>query len=80
MKELYDSLSEELKKKFSSVKLLVMDFDGTLTDNKVYTSQDGSEEVMADRGDGLGLEKLREPPGYELLHRIRMKFLLNYKS
>lgn len=40
------------------VKLLVMDFDGVLTDNRVWTSQDGAEQVAASRGDGLGLELL----------------------
>jgi len=50
----------ELKKRFSKIKLLLLDFDGTLTDNKVYTSQEGKEMVRCDRGDGLGLEMLRK--------------------
>jgi YrbI family 3-deoxy-D-manno-octulosonate 8-phosphate phosphatase len=38
---------------------LALDFDGVLTDNRVVTLQDGSEAVIADRGDGMGIEMLR---------------------
>jgi YrbI family 3-deoxy-D-manno-octulosonate 8-phosphate phosphatase len=40
--------------------LIVFDFDGVFTDNKVYTNQDGVEMVMCDRSDGLGLDLLRQ--------------------
>ncbi len=43
----------------SRVRLLVLDFDGVLTDNSVVVHQDGSEAVRCDRGDGLGIERLR---------------------
>lgn len=43
-----------------SVELLVLDFDGVLTDDRVYVNQDGVEAVAASRSDGLGLELLRE--------------------
>lgn len=39
---------------------LVMDFDGVLTDDAVHVSQDGTESVRCHRGDGLGLEMLRQ--------------------
>ncbi len=42
------------------VKLVVFDFDGVFTDNKVYTAQDGTETVMCDRRDGLGVKMLKE--------------------
>lgn len=41
-------------------RLVVFDFDGVFTDNKVYTAQDGTEMVMCDRRDGLGVKMLRE--------------------
>lgn len=41
------------------VELLVLDFDGVLTDNKVTVSQDGSESVVCWRGDGVGIDKLK---------------------
>ncbi|NQV83553.1 MAG: HAD hydrolase family protein [Rhodospirillales bacterium] len=40
--------------------LIVFDFDGVFTDNKVYTAQDGSESVMCDRRDGLGVRMLKD--------------------
>ena len=42
-----------------TIELVVFDFDGVFTDNKVYTAQDGTESVMCDRRDGLGVEILR---------------------
>ncbi|HEX4351521.1 MAG TPA: HAD hydrolase family protein, partial [Polyangiales bacterium] len=41
------------------IEALVMDFDGVLTDNRVWVDQDGRESVACSRGDGLGLELLR---------------------
>lgn len=38
---------------------LALDFDGVLTDNRVMTLQDGTEAVLSDRSDGLGIEMLR---------------------
>lgn len=46
--------------KLKGVELLVLDFDGVLTDNRVLVSQDGIESVMCHRGDGLGIERLRQ--------------------
>ena len=42
------------------IKLLVMDFDGVLTDNRVWVTQNGEEAVAANRSDSLGLALLRE--------------------
>jgi len=41
------------------VAALVLDFDGVLTDDTVSVDQDGRESVRCSRGDGLGLEALR---------------------
>ena len=38
---------------------VVFDFDGVFTDNKVYVDQNGTESVVCDRRDGLGVEMLR---------------------
>lgn len=43
-----------------NVKLLVLDFDGVVTDNKVYVGSDGRETVCCSRADSLGIELLRE--------------------
>lgn len=42
------------------VELVVFDFDGVMTDNRVWVDQDGREQVAANRGDGLGLDHLRQ--------------------
>jgi len=41
------------------VRLLVLDFDGVLTDNRVWVDQDGREMVAANRSDSLGIIMLR---------------------
>lgn len=42
------------------IRLLVLDFDGVFTDNRVLVMQDGTEGVLCSRGDGMGLEMLRK--------------------
>ncbi|HEX9011970.1 MAG TPA: acylneuraminate cytidylyltransferase, partial [Anaerolineaceae bacterium] len=49
------------------IELLVLDFDGVLTDNRVFVDQDGREMVAAYRSDSLGLGMLRAATGIEAL-------------
>ncbi len=42
------------------IKLIVSDFDGVFTDNRVWTDQDGREMVAASRSDGLRVRDLNE--------------------
>jgi len=42
------------------VRLLALDFDGVLTDNRVTVDQAGEESVACHRGDGWGIARLRE--------------------
>ena len=44
----------------SSIRLVVFDFDGVLTDNRVYVAQDGTESVACNRSDGWGIARLKE--------------------
>ena len=44
----------------NSIKLLVYDFDGVMTDNKVYLDQYGNEMVQVSRADGLGISEIRK--------------------
>jgi len=37
------------------VKLIAFDFDGVMTDNRVWVNRDGVEWVAANRGDGMGI-------------------------
>lgn len=41
------------------VDLIVYDFDGVMTDNRVMIFQDGVEAVIVNRADGWGVDRLR---------------------
>lgn len=51
-----DENSEDLK----AVQLLVLDFDGVLTDNRVFVDENGTESVLCNRSDSLGIELLKQ--------------------
>jgi YrbI family 3-deoxy-D-manno-octulosonate 8-phosphate phosphatase len=42
------------------IELIICDFDGVLTDNRVWTDQDGREMVAAFRSDSFRIKELRE--------------------
>jgi len=42
------------------IALVVFDFDGVMTDNRVLTFDDGAEAVFCNRADGLGIDLLRD--------------------
>ena len=42
------------------IELVLLDFDGVLTDNRVWTDQDGRESVAAYRSDSILIKDLRE--------------------
>jgi 3-deoxy-D-manno-octulosonate 8-phosphate phosphatase (KDO 8-P phosphatase) len=44
----------------ADIDLIVYDFDGVMTDNKVITFQDGTEGVTVNRADGLGVSMIKE--------------------
>jgi 3-deoxy-D-manno-octulosonate 8-phosphate phosphatase (KDO 8-P phosphatase) len=41
------------------VSLIVYDFDGVLTDNRVWVSEDGKESVACNRSDGWWMKEIR---------------------
>ncbi len=43
---------------FKSIKLLLLDFDGVLTDNMVWVSENGTETVKCYRSDGIGISRI----------------------
>jgi YrbI family 3-deoxy-D-manno-octulosonate 8-phosphate phosphatase len=43
-----------------TIKMIICDFDGVITDNLVLTDQDGKESVLASRSDSMHIKKLRE--------------------
>jgi len=49
--------NEETAKK---IRLVVFDFDGVFTDNRVFVFENGTEGVLCSRADGFGIEALRK--------------------
>jgi 3-deoxy-D-manno-octulosonate 8-phosphate phosphatase (KDO 8-P phosphatase) len=49
----------EVRPSLADIDLLVTDFDGVLTDNRVMVSDDGHESVVCNRADGIGSDLLR---------------------
>ncbi|MBL8658441.1 MAG: HAD hydrolase family protein [Rhodospirillales bacterium] len=45
--------------RLAAIRLLVFDFDGVMTDNRVVVFEDGREGVLCSRGDGMGLDLVR---------------------
>jgi N-acylneuraminate cytidylyltransferase len=48
------------------VQLVVFDFDGVMTDDRVWVDETGHEQVAANRRDGMGLARIRKA-GFEAL-------------
>ena len=49
-----------MKNHLKKIKLIVYDFDGVMTDNKVYIDQNGIEMVQVNRADGLGVAEIKK--------------------
>ena len=44
----------------TDIQLIVYDFDGVMTDNKVYVDSEGREIVRVDRADGLSISEIKK--------------------
>ena len=53
-------LSKQPRINKKNIQLIVYDFDGVMTNNKVIVSEDGRESIIANRSDGLGVELLKK--------------------
>jgi len=49
----------KLEIRIKDIDLIVYDFDGVMTDNRVIIFQDGTEAVVVNRSDGLGIDHFR---------------------
>ena len=43
-----------------TIKLIIYDFDGVMTNNKVYVDQNGKEIVQVNRADGFGVSEIKK--------------------
>jgi len=53
-----------LSQKIKNAEVMILDFDGVMTDNRVLVLENGQEGVFCHRGDGLGIEMLNKT-GFE---------------
>lgn len=55
-----DTMAKKIKRFYANdIDLVVYDFDGVMTDNRVIIFQDGTEAVIVNRADGLGVGLIR---------------------
>jgi len=45
---------------WAKIKLLVLDFDGVITNDKVYVDENGKETVCCSRSDSFGIEMIKK--------------------
>lgn len=50
-----------------TIKMIICDFDGVITDNHVIVDQDGKESVRASRSDSMHIRRLHELAGIETM-------------
>jgi 3-deoxy-D-manno-octulosonate 8-phosphate phosphatase (KDO 8-P phosphatase) len=50
----------DLRAQLRRVRLVIFDFDGVFTDNRVWVNESGEEMLAFSRSDGLGLRRLDE--------------------
>jgi len=55
-------LTNQLQTIIRGIRFIVFDFDGVFTNNMVYLNEYGEEMVRCSRGDGMGIDLLKELP------------------
>lgn len=48
-----------LRERLAGIRMVAFDFDGVMTDNRVYVDETGRESVACSRFEGFGLDRLR---------------------
>ncbi len=66
-------MDQELLEKLRGIKVLVLDFDGVLTDGYVYVDSMGNESVRCSHRDGMGVQLVKEAG-------VKVVVLTNQKS
>ncbi len=60
LKKITNDIVTPSKNYLENIEMIVFDFDGVFTDNKVYLSENGYESVLCDRSDGLAISRLKD--------------------
>ena len=56
----YGDIEKSLFKRFSEIKLLVLDVDGVFSDGRIYLGNDGEELKAFHTRDGFGMKALKK--------------------
>jgi len=69
MEETLDMVLPSNKKRAfpEKISLVLMDFDGVMTDDRVWVDENGHEMVVAHRGDGMGVAMVQQKLGIDLI-------------
>lgn len=54
-----EELPAQISENLAKIRMVAFDFDGVMTDNKVYVDDAGKESVACSRFEGFGLDRLR---------------------
>jgi len=54
------AVNKQLKIDIRGIQLIVYDFDGVFTDNKVLVFENGKEAIFCNRADGLAVQKIKK--------------------
>ncbi len=65
MKERYECLDPKIKRLLQGIRFVATDFDGVLTDGRVFHFQDGKEAVIRSRADSYGINMLNNAGIYD---------------
>jgi 3-deoxy-D-manno-octulosonate 8-phosphate phosphatase (KDO 8-P phosphatase) len=65
MRNLYNQLSDPLKERLKTIRLVATDFDGVWTNNLVYQDSEGKESICRSRSDSLAIDLLKDAGLYD---------------
>jgi 3-deoxy-D-manno-octulosonate 8-phosphate phosphatase (KDO 8-P phosphatase) len=63
-----------------NINLIVYDFDGVMTDNKVLVMENGMESVVCNRADGLGVDMIREMGIKQIILSTESNIVVNVRA
>ena len=64
----------------NNIDLIVYDFDGVMTDNKVIVSEDGVESVIVNRSDGMAIAMLKSKNYRQLIMTTEKNKVVKHRS
>ena len=72
--------NKQFESSIKDIQLIVYDFDGVMTDNRVIVFQNGTEAVIANRADGLGVDRLRALGIFQLILSTEINLVVTARA